>query len=345
MSIDLRSDTVTQPSPKMRQAIAEANVGDDVFEEDPTADQLQQKVAQLLNKETALFVPSGVMSNQIALKVHTQSGDEVLLDEISHIYNYESGAPAVLSGVQLHPVRTNNGLLDPDRVAAGLRTGQDWEPRSRLLCVENTVNKAGGRIYPLDRIHALADLAASNGLALHLDGARLWNASAATGIAEATYAEPFDTVSVCLSKGLGAPVGSVLAGPAEVISRARRYRKMFGGGMRQIGILAAAGLYALKHHRPHLARDHEKARRLAEAVASCPPFTIDLDRVQTNIVLFETADTPAAEVLERLADHDVQMVPFGPYTIRATTHRDVSMQEIEQVVDVLHQLYGQPATT
>ena len=338
--IDLRSDTVTRPPEGMRRAMYEAEVGDDVFGEDPTVQRLQEAVAGLLGKEAALFVPSGVMGNQLGLKVHTRPGDEVIVERDSHIFNYESGAPGVLSGVQLHVLDGTRGLLTADQVRQAVRPGHYWEAPSRLLCLENTVNKAGGVVYPLERTRDIAALARSLDLRLHLDGARLWNATAATGISERDYAAPFDTVNVCLSKGLGAPVGSLLAGAQDLIREAHRYRKLFGGGMRQVGILAAAGLYALEHHRPHLADDHEKAKHLAAALAALPAFRIDAEAVETNIVLFDVAEGEAAPVLEALRAEGVLMVPFGPATIRATTHRDVTMEDIEQAVHVLNRLYA-----
>lgn len=318
----------------------EAEVGDDVFGEDPTVRRLEERVAELLGKERALFVPSGVMGNQLGLKVHTQPGDEVIVERASHIFNYESGAPGVLSGVQLHVVEGERGLLSAEQVARAVRPGNYWEARSRLLCLENTVNKAGGVVYPLERLKAACAAARERGLALHLDGARLWNAAAASGVPETRYAAPFDTVSVCLSKGLGAPVGSLLAGSKGHIEQAHRYRKMFGGGMRQVGILAAAGLYALEHHRPHLAEDHEKARRLAYGIAELPAFRIAPEQVETNIVLFDVAAGDAAPVLETLRAADVLMVPFGPATIRATTHRDLSMDDIDRALQVMRAHYG-----
>ncbi len=337
--IDLRSDTVTKPTPAMRQAMAEAEVGDDVFGEDPTVQRLQARVAHLLGKEAGLFVPSGVMGNQLAIRVHTRPGDEVVLAERSHIFHYESGAPAALSGVQLRPIGDARGFLTGDDVRAVVRGRYDWEPRTRLVCLENTVNKAGGLVYPLDLTREVAEVAREHGLALHLDGARLWNAAVTSGQSEADLAAPFDTVSVCLSKGLGAPVGSVLAGEAETIRLAQRYRKLFGGGMRQVGILAAAGLHALDHHRADLATDHTRAHRLAEALAVLPVFEIDPVSVETNIVIAQTA-MPAETVLERLAEHGVRMVAFGPHTIRATTHRDLSDADVERTVDVLTQAFG-----
>ncbi len=338
--IDLRSDTVTRPTDGMRRAMYEAEVGDDVFGEDPTVNRLQDTVASLLGKEAALFVPSGVMGNQLGLKVHTQPGDEVILERSSHIFNYESGAPGLLSGVQLHVVDGERGLMQPEQVHRAVRPGHYWEARSRLLCLENTLNKAGGVIYPLDRIQDLARAARAHDLRLHLDGARLWNASAATGTAERDYAAPFDTVSVCLSKGLGAPVGSVLAGSTDVIREAHRYRKLFGGGMRQVGVLAAGGLYALEHHRPRLAEDHRKARRLAEGLADCPAFVLDATTVETNIVIFDVLEGDAQPVLEALRAHGVAMVPFGPATIRATTHLNVSMDDVEVALTIVHRLFG-----
>lgn len=333
--IDLRSDTVTKPSSGMRRAMAEAEVGDDVYGEDPTVNRLQEVVADLLGEEAALFVPSGVMANQIALKLHTQPGDEVIVEAKSHIYNYESGAPAVLSSVQLQAVAGDNGLLSADQVEAAIRPAMEVFPQTRLVCLENTANKAGGRIYSMERIRSIAEVVRAYDLQFHLDGARLWNASAATGTSEQTYAAPFDTVWVALSKGLGAPVGSVLAGSSDLMAEARRYRKLFGGGMRQAGVLAAAGLYAIEHHRPYLAEDHEKARRLAEGIAELSAFDFDPSTVQTNIVIFDVADGPADPVIETLREHDVLLTPFGPQTIRATTHRDVSMDDIDRALEVL----------
>ena len=338
--IDLRSDTVTRPPEGMRRAMYEAEVGDDVFGEDPTVNRLQETVADLLGKEAGLFIPSGMMGNQIGLQVHTQPGDEVIVERTCHIFNYESGASGALSGVVLNVLDGERGLLTADQVRAAVRHGYYWESPSRLLCLENTLNKAGGVIYPLDRMKALAAVARKHNLRLHLDGARLWNATAATGIPEKDYAALFDTVTVCLSKGLGAPVGSVITGSKDHIKAAHRYRKLLGGGMRQVGILAAAGLYALAHHRPHLAEDHAKARRLAEGIAELPAFSIDLDTVETNIVMFDVAEGGSLAMLETLQAEGVAMVPFGPTTIRATTHRDVSMDDIEKALAVMNRLFA-----
>ncbi len=338
--IDLRSDTVTRPTEGMRRAMYEAEVGDDVFGEDPTVRRLQQTVASLLGKEAALFVPSGVMGNQLALKVHTQPGDEVLLEATSHIFNYESGAPGLLSGVVTRTLTGEDGVLTGRQVADAVRPGYYWLARTRLVCLENTLNQAGGRVYPMENLRAITEVARARGLGSHLDGARLWNATAATGIPEQDYAAPFDTVSVSLSKGLGAPVGSVLAGPKDLITEAHRYRKMWGGGMRQAGILAAAGLYALEHHRARLAADHDKARRLAEGIAELPGFSLDPARVQTNIVIFDVDHGDALRTLGELKAEGVLMVPFGPATIRATTHLDVSMDDVEAALAIMRRLYG-----
>lgn len=338
--IDLRSDTVTKPTPGMRRAMFDAEVGDDVFGEDPTVNRLQKEVAALVGKEAALFVPSGVMGNQLALKVLTQPGDEVLVERSAHIVNHESGASGLLSGVQLNVLDGERGVLRPETVRGAVRSGSYYEPQTRLLCLENTINIAGGRIYPLPVLQAVTSTAREAGLSLHLDGARLWNASVASGISESDYARPFDTVSVCLSKGLGAPIGSVLAGSEELIRSAHRYRKMFGGGMRQVGILAAAGLYALTHHRARLAQDHANAVRLAAGLSRIPAFQVEPARVETNIVLFDVASGEARETVRRLREAGVVMIPFGPSTIRATTHLDVTEADVDEAVDVAASLFG-----
>ncbi len=334
--IDLRSDTVTRPCPGMRRAMYHAEVGDDVFGEDPTVNKLQEQVAALLGKEAALLVTSGMMGNQLGLYVHTRPGDEVLLERSSHIFNYESGAAGAIAGVVLNALDGQDGLLTTSQVQAAIRHGYYWESRTRLLCLENTLNAAGGIIYPLHRLERLADAARAAGLACHLDGARLWNATAATGIPEHTYAAGFDCVTVCLSKGLGAPVGSIFAASKEIVAEAHRVRKMLGGGMRQAGILAAAGLYALKHHRGGLAEDHAKARHLAEGLSALSGITVRMP--QTNIVLFDLEGGRALPFLEKLHTRNVAMVPFGPRTVRATTHRDVSMGDIDRALRRMQQI-------
>ncbi len=334
--VDLRSDTLTKPTAEMRRAMAEAEVGDDVFGEDPTVRRLEQRVAEILGKESAVFVPSGVMGNQIALAIQTRPGDEVVVAERSHIYHYESGAPGHISGVQLRPVGDETGVLKPSDVEAVVRGEHDWEPRTSLVCLENTINKAGGNVFPLDAINAVATVARAHNLALHLDGARLWNASAASGITEADFAAPFDTVNVCLSKGLGAPVGSVLAGSTSLIREARRVRKRLGGGMRQVGILAAAGLLALDH-RVNLATDHSRAKTFADALAGCSAFRVTPP--ETNIVLFETLEEDAASVLAKLESEGVRVVLFGPTTIRATFHRDVTEEGLDHAVAAIQRIF------
>jgi threonine aldolase len=338
-SIDLRSDTVTRPTPEMLEAMMSAEVGDDVFGEDPSATRLEKKVARILGKERALFVPSGTMANQLAIRLHTEPGDEVLCEADSHMAHYESGAPAALSGVLLRSIPGKRGAIRADQLSEYLRQGHEWEARSRLLCVENTHNRAGGTVISLRDVETLTKAGRDRGLALHLDGARLWNASAATGIPEKDYAVDFDTVAVSLSKGLGAPVGSLLAGSAETMARARRFRKMFGGGMRQIGFLAGAGLYALDHHRERLVEDHHKARILAEGIDTVAGLHIDPTEVDTNIVMFST-DDPASEVVARLGEIGILMVPFGPHQVRATTHLDVSDMDIEMVISQMQRVFG-----
>lgn len=339
--VDLRSDTVTRPTSAMRRAMAEAEVGDDVFGEDPTVRRLEARVAELLGQEAAVFVPSGVMGNQIALRLHTRPADEVVVAERSHIYHYEGAAPAALWGVQLRPVGGMSGVLTVDDVAAVVQGAHDWEARTRLVCLENTVNKAGGVAVPLDAVRPVAAFARQHGLALHLDGARLWNAAVALGETPAALAAPFDTVNVCLSKGLGAPVGSALAGPAEHIREARRVRKLLGGGMRQVGVLAAAALVALddfeRDDHALVRADHARARRLADAVEAAglalvrPP--------DTNIVLFETPE-PAAEAVAGLEAAGVRTVPFGPHAVRAILHRDVGDDAVARAAAALRGRYG-----
>ncbi len=318
----------------MRQAMADAPVGDDVFGEDPTVHDLQRRVADMLGKEAALFVPSGTMSNQIALKVHTQPGDEVIVERNAHVFNYESGAGGWLSGVQFNVLDGTRGRLTPSQITAATRAGYYWEPRSRLLWLENTVNRAGGVMLDFDEMHQAVASARASGLAAHLDGARLWNAAIASGRTEQAWAAPFDTISVCLSKGLGAPVGSLLAGSTTLIEQAHRYRKMMGGGMRQVGVLAAAGRYALDHHRSRLADDHAHARRLAEAIAEIPTLQVDIDTVETNIVLFDVPES-APEAARRLAQRGLGVVPFGPHRLRATTHFDVTSEDIDTAIALI----------
>jgi threonine aldolase len=336
-TIDLRSDTVTKPSPEMRTAMLAAEVGDDVYGEDPTVNRLQEKVARLLGKEAALFIPSGVMANQVAIKVHTQPGDEVIVERESHIFNYETAAAAVLSRVQLNTIKGIRGILNADQIARELRSPAYYNPRVSLLCLENTHNKAGGTIYPLEEIARIRALAKKRNIAMHLDGARIWNASVATGIAPRQYAKHFDTVSVCFSKGLGAPVGSALVGTKQMIDSARTYRKIFGGGMRQVGILAAGALYALEHNIDRLNEDHAKAQTLAKAAASIQGIEIDIDFVQTNIVIMniQKRKESAEEMLARLKRKGVLLSEIGHARLRAVTHIDVTHDQIVRASEIM----------
>jgi len=330
--IDLRSDTVTKPSREMREAMLTAEVGDDVYGEDPTVNRLQKRVAEILGKEAALFVPSGVMANQLALKTQTQSGDEVIVESESHIFNFETAGAAFLSNVQLFTIKGNHGILKADQVDQAIRSPIYYNPRTSLVCLENTHNKAGGTIYPLEEIQKIHDVARNKNLALHLDGARLWNASVATGISPKEYARYFDTVSVCFSKGLGAPVGSALIGTREKIESARKYRKIFGGGMRQIGIIAAGALFALDHNVERLQEDHDKAKWLAKELISLPSIQLDLNSVQTNIIIFSLTgrSESAQELISKLKASGVLISDMGISTLRAVTHLDVSMDHIKK---------------
>jgi threonine aldolase len=343
--IDLRSDTVTRPTPGMRAAIAAAEVGDDVFDDDPTVHRLQERVADLLGKEAALFVPSGTMSNQVCIKAHTQPGDELICDVNSHVYNYEAGGPAVLSGVMCRTVEGDRGVLDVSQLEGKVRPDNEHLVRTRLVCLENTHNRGGGKVYPLEKMEAVAAWARSQGLLLHLDGARLWNAIVASGVSGRDWARPFDSVSVCFSKGLGAPLGSALAGPREFVRRARRIRKLFGGGMRQAGVAAAAALYALDHHVERLAEDHRNARVIARAVADAPGLRLDPPEVETNLVFFhvERELGTAKDVVAALRQRGVLVSATGPQTIRACTHLDVSAAQAERVAGALRQVAARPA--
>jgi threonine aldolase len=329
-SIDLRSDTVTRPTPGMRRAMAEAVVGDDVFGDDPTVQALERRVAEIAGKPAALFVPSGTMGNQLAVNGHTRPGDEVLLDLESHIVLYEQGGIAANSGCMARTVVTDRGVMAPAALEEAIRDHSDEHvSRLALVCLENTHNRHGGAVVPLERLRAVADVARARGIRVHLDGARLWNAEAATGVPIRDWAAAADSVMMCFSKGLGAPVGSVLAGEAEWILGARRTRKRWGGGMRQVGILAAACLYALDHHRDRLREDHARARRLAALLAEVPGVSVRPP--ETNIV-FADLEHPALErdkLRDAMHERGVMVWPFGPRRLRLMTHLDVSDQDVE----------------
>lgn len=339
--IDLRSDTVTKPTPAMRKRMAEAEVGDDVFGEDPTVNALQRKVAEILGKEKAIFVPSGTMANQLSIKAHTQPGDEVILETTSHPFNFEGGAGAVLSGVQFNCLTGIRGILEPSQIEEAVRPFDHHFPVSRLICLENTHNRGGGTVYPLKNITEISKLAKAKGLLVHLDGARLWNASAASGIQPKEYARGADSVSVCLSKGLGAPVGSLVAGSTDFIDRVHRFRKMFGGGMRQAGILAAAGLYALDHHRDRLKEDHDKAKRLALGLSEFKEVSIIPEHTETNIVIFDVVkkEMTTPDVAEAMKKKGILIHPFGKTQIRLVTHLDVSAVDIGKVLEAFKRVF------
>jgi threonine aldolase len=332
--IDLRSDTVTRPTPAMRAAIASAEVGDDVYAEDPSVAQLEQRAAALLGKEAALFVPSGTMANQLALLLHCERGDEVLVGEGNHCMLFESGAGSAWAGVSFGIVGSG-GTFTAEQMIAAIKPHEYHYPRSRLVALENTHNRGGGLVFDQAEVIAIAGAARERGLAVHLDGARLWNAAIASGRSEAELAAPADTVSACFSKGLGAPVGSVLAGPRALMQRARRLRKMLGGGMRQAGILAVAALYALEHHRARLAQDHDNAKRLAAALDGVADARSPSARVHTNIVMIDLAHGSADDVALRAAHAGVRVGAIGPKRLRAVTHLDVSTEDIDRATDRL----------
>jgi threonine aldolase len=326
--IDLRSDTVTRPTPEMRRAMFEAPLGDDVFGEDPTVNRLEEYVAELLGKEAALYAPSGTMTNQLGVFVNTGRGEEVLLHEGAHVFVYEAGAPALLSGVQVRTLPGEGGVVSPETLRGAVRPEDVHFPRSRLLCLENTHNTAGGRVFPLEAFAAVAAEARELGLKVHLDGARLFNAQAATGTLAREWCEHADTVSVCSSKGLGAPVGSLLAGDAQTIGEARRARKAFGGGMRQAGVIAAGSLYAFEHHVGRLAEDHERARKLAAGLREAG---YKVETPETNIVLVEVGEVD--RFLGALAREGVLATPMTATSVRFCTHLDVGDEEVEAAIE------------
>ena len=339
--IELRSDTMTRPTPAMRRAMAAAEVGDDVFGEDPTVNRLEAKAAELLGKEAALLVASGTMANLASLLAHCGRGDEVILGHLSHSFIYEQGGMAAVGGICPRTVlNREDGTLRPEEIEAAVRGDNVHFPRSRLLMIENTHNLCGGA--PLDAafMRAAAEIARRHGLRLHVDGARLFNAAAALGVSARELAAAADSVNFCLSKGLAAPVGSVICGGRDFIERARRARKLLGGGMRQAGIIAAAGIIALEEMVDRLAEDHIQARKLAEGLAAIPGIAIDPDRVRTNIVYFDVSKPglSAAELLRRLEREGIRMLATGARTIRAVTHYEVTAADIDHALSMLAKL-------
>lgn len=335
--VDLRSDTITLPTAEMKQAMIVAELGDDVLGDDPTVLELQSRAASLFGKEDACFVPSGSMANQCAIRAQTEPGDEIITHRQNHIYLYEAGAWAAVSGCSINLLEGDGGQFDAEAVDAAIRPDDSHFPRSALLSVENTHNRGGGTIWSMERLEAVTSTARGHGLRCHLDGARIWNACAATGIEPSEYAALFDTVSACFSKGLGCPVGSIVAGDRETIHRVHRIRKMLGGTMRQSGMLAAACIHALDHNRQRLADDHDNARRFAEAIAGMPGISLDLDAVQTNIVYFDIPGN-AEDYAARLDDAGIRMLDIGPRTLRAVTSLAVDAAGIDRSIEVIGDL-------
>ena len=337
--LDFRSDTVTRPTPAMRACMAEAEVGDDVFGEDPTVNRLQRRLAEMLGKEAALFVPSGTMANLIGVRLHCRPGDEMICEAGCHVYNFEQGGYAQINGVVARPVQGRQGVLRPEQLVELTRSGNVHHPRTRLVWVENTHNLGGGRIQPYDVVEAICRWATAERLKTHLDGARLFNAVVATGIEAVRWTQHFDTVSVCFSKGLGAPVGSALAGPRDLMAEAVRHRKVLGGGMRQAGVLAAAALYALEHHVARLEEDHANARRLADGIARTEGLRLDPESIDTNMLFFHVGPAlgTAAEFVARLRDRGVLMLTPGSDVIRAVTHLDVTAAHVDRAIAAIQQ--------
>jgi len=337
--VDLRSDTVTRPVADMRRAIAEAEVGDDVFGDDPTVNLLQERVASLFGTEAALFVPSGTMSNHVALAATTQPGDEVIMDRFAHIFNNEAAAGAVLSGLQLNPIDGSAGVITADQIEPLIRPGSLHQPATRVIALENTHNAAGGRVFPLEEMQRVKRLAESHDVKVHLDGARLCNAVVASGVSFADYVKCADTVNMCFSKGLGCPVGSIVGGDEATIGRARRKRKQFGGGMRQAGILAAAALYALDNHIDRLAEDHANAKRLGEMIDGARGLEL-VFAVETNIVIFEVLDGAAMmeAFINKLKNNNILVSMSGPSRVRMVTHLDVNAEDIEYVAKTIESM-------
>ncbi len=338
--IDLRSDTVTRPTPAMREAIARAEVGDDVFGDDPTVNRLQQRVAAMFDKEAALFVPSGTMANQVAIRSHTEPGNEIICHHASHIYNYEGGAPFALAGCSIRLLDGDRGIFTAEDVRAAVRPDDPHFPRSKLVIIENTQNRGGGSVWKLEDVKAIGETARRSGLKVHLDGARIMNACVATGLKPADYAAHCDSATICFSKGLGAPVGSALAGTREFIDRARRFRKMYGGGMRQAGVLAAAAEYALDHNVERLADDHANAARFAAGIRQCAPLRVI--EPETNIVYFDVdpAWNSATPLAVKVHELGVWILAVSPHRIRAVMHLDVDAPAIDRAIETVKKAVG-----
>lgn len=336
--IDLRSDTVTKPSKGMLAAMMKAKVGDDVFGEDPAINELQEKCAKLSGKEKALFVPTGVMGNQLAIKAHTVQGDEVIVESESHILNYETAAPAVISNVQLLQLKGENGVLDVETIRSHVRSNEYYFPKTRLICLENTHNRAGGVILPIKSIKAISTYAREYGIKMHLDGARIFNAIAETGISLKDYAYHFDTISFCFSKGLGCPIGSIVCGDAETIDIAHKWRKILGGGMRQAGILGAAAIYALNNNVKRLKQDNDRAKKFASALSSMENYSLKSDEVHTNIVIFSSLKH-SREDLIKLAKRKGLLLSSGSHDfVRVVFHMDLTDADLKKSISILKNL-------
>lgn len=338
MIIDFRSDTVTKPTPGMLEAMMKAKVGDDVFGEDPTINELETMTAGMFGMEAALFCPSGTMTNQIGIKCHTQPGDEVICDESSHVYQYEGGGIAFNSGASVKLLHGDRGRITADQVASAIQPDDAHRPHTSLVSLENTSNRGGGSCYDFAAIKEIAAVCKKNGLAFHLDGARLWNALVAKKETPKQYGETFDSISVCLSKSLGCPVGSLLLGKKDFIKKARRIRKVFGGGMRQAGFIAAAGIYALQHNIDRLATDHEHAKRIGDAIAK-RPFVNNVLPVETNIIIFEVKEGyKAADLVAKLKEEDILGYAISPERVRLVLHLDISPEMVEKTIQVFNQM-------
>jgi threonine aldolase len=339
--IDLRSDTVTKPSMAMRQAMMHAEVGDDVYGEDITVNELQEKIARMFKKEAAVFVPSGVMGNQVCIRTHTNHGDEIIADEDAHIFVYENVAAAALSGVNIKTLPNSFGVITADQIKSAIRPKAYYLPKTKLICLENTHGRSGGTVFPFEEIKKISYIARENDIRMHLDGARIWNASIASGISLSDYAQYFDSVSVCLSKGLGAPIGSVILGTKDFIERARVFRKMFGGGMRQVGIIASAGIYAIENNIERLEEDHRKAKILGEAISKIELFRLDMKLVKTNMVIAEITGNLSQEVaLNQLRSNGLLLTPEKHNCIRAVTHLDVSFEDIKSATEIFQKIFA-----
>lgn len=333
MPIDLRSDTVTKPSKAMREAIANAEVGDDVWGDDPTVNKLQEKCAELAGKPASLFVTSGCMANQLAIKSHTNPSEEIIVEWDSHIIKYENSAPSFISGVQVMPLKGAGGVMEPNEIESHIRPDWYHYPKTSLICLENTHNRAGGTIYPIEKIQETAKVAKAHSLKMHLDGARIFNASVETGISIKEYSGHFDSISFCFSKGLGAPVGSILCGEEDFIERAHKYRKILGGGMRQSGIIAAGALYAIENNIERLKDDHKKARYFACEISKLDFVELDLASVQTNIVVFKTTKD-ASKIKAALDEKGLLLTNEGTERMRAVFHLDVSDDDTSEAVRI-----------